>query len=139
LVNTPSSTRTFYSLTLKLVVTIPGNTKVSNVRATLDSGAEVSYMTLNTAARLGLPITRSHNMALKTITRIKSKFTRYANNITVSVGDLVVRTRFYIIDILGIKIILGFPFFRQVRVSFRYPSDEEGGIVLAQLWNARLQ
>jgi hypothetical protein len=139
LVDAPSSTGTFHSPTPKLVVTIPGNTKVSDVRATLDSGAEVSCMTLNTAARLGLPITRSHNMALKTITGIKSKFAGYADNVAVSVGDLVVRTRFYIMDIPGTKIILGFPFFRQARVSFRYPSDEEGGIVLAQLWNARLQ
>ena len=129
---------TFHSPTPKIVVTIPGNTKISDVRATLDSGAEVSCITLETAIRLGLPITKSQSMALKTITGIKSRFIGYADNIAVTVGDLVVRTRFYIIDIPGTKIILGFPFFRKARLSFRYPSDEEGGPVLAQLWNHRL-
>lgn len=129
---------TFHSPTPKIVVTIPGNTKISDVRATLDSGAEVSCITLETAIRLGLPITKSQSMALKTITGTKSRFIGYAGNIAVTVGDLVVRTRFYIIDIPGTKIILGFPFFRKARLSFRYPSDEEGGPVLAQLWNHRL-
>ena len=129
---------TFYLLTPKIIITILENTKISNVRATLDSEAEVSCITLETAIRLGLPITKSQSMALKTITGTKSRFIGYADNIAVTVGDLVVRTRFYIIDIPATKIILGFPFFRKARLSFRYPSDEEGGPVLAQLWNHRL-
>ena len=50
---------TFYLLTPKIMVTIPGNTKISDVRVTLDSGAEVSCITLETAIRLGLSITKS--------------------------------------------------------------------------------
>jgi len=50
---------TFYLPTLKIVITIPGNTKISDVRATLDNGAEVSCITLETAIRLGLSITKN--------------------------------------------------------------------------------
>ena len=77
-------------------------------------------------------------MALKIIIGTKSCFIGYADNIAIIVGNLVIRTRFYIIDIPGTKIILSFLFFRKARLFFRYPSDEEGGLVLAQLWNHRL-
>ena len=70
-------------------------------------------------------------MALKIIIGIKSCFIGYADNIAVIVGDLVIRTWFYIIDILGIKIILGFPFFRKARLFFRYPLDKESKSILA--------
>ena len=77
-------------------------------------------------------------MALKTITKTKSRFINYADNIVITIEDLVIRTRFYIIDIPSTKIILSFPFFRKARLSFRYPSDKESGPVLAQLWNHQL-
>ena len=50
---------TFHLLILKIMVTIFRNIKISNVKATLNNGAEVSYITLETAIRLGLPITKS--------------------------------------------------------------------------------
>ena len=109
---------TFHSLTPKIVVTIPGNTKINNVRATFNSGAEVNYITLETTIRLSLPITKSQSIALKIITRIKSCFIGYADNIAITIGNLVVRIWFYIINILGIKIILSFLFFRKARLSF---------------------
>tara|TARA_R110002060_G_scaffold1595_13_gene3101 strand:- start:76 stop:264 length:189 start_codon:yes stop_codon:yes gene_type:complete len=62
------------------------------VKATLDNEVEVNYITLETTIRLGLPITKSQSMALKTITKTKSHFIGYANNIIVTVGDLVVCT-----------------------------------------------
>jgi hypothetical protein len=40
-------------------------------------------------------------------------------------------------DTPGVKIILGFPFFRKSRLTFRYPSDYDGGKVLADLWDSR--
>ena len=70
-------------------------------------------------------------MALKIIIKIKSRFISYADNIAITVEDLVIRTWFYIIDILGTKIILGFPFFRKARFSFWYLLDKEGELVLA--------
>ena len=82
---------TFYLLTPKIIITILENTKISNVRATLDSEAEVSCITLETAIRLGLPITKSQSMALKTITRTKSRFISYANNIAITIENLIVR------------------------------------------------
>ena len=93
------------------MVTIPENTKISNVRITFNNGAEVSCITLETAIRLGLPITKSQSMALKTITKTKSRFISYTNNIAIIIGNLVIRIRFYIINIPDTKIILSFPFF----------------------------
>jgi len=49
----------FYLLILKIVITIPGNTKISDVKATLDNEAEVSCITLETAIRLGLSIIKN--------------------------------------------------------------------------------
>tara|TARA_R110002033_G_scaffold77013_1_gene128677 strand:+ start:192 stop:494 length:303 start_codon:yes stop_codon:yes gene_type:complete len=100
------------------MVTIPGNIKISDVRVTLDNEAKVSCIILETAIRLGLLIIKNQSIALKTITRIKSRFISYANNITISIEDLIVRIWFYIIDIVGIKIILSFLFFRKIRFSF---------------------
>ena len=88
------------------------------MRITFDSEVEVSYITLETAIRLGLPITKSQSIALKTIIKTKSHFIGYADNIAIIVGDLVIRTRFYIINILSIKIILSFLFFRKARLFF---------------------
>jgi len=93
------------------VVTIPKNTKINDVRVTLNSGAEVSYIILKTAIRLSLPITKSQNMTLKIITKTKSRFISYADNIAIIIEDLIICIWFYIINIPNIKIILGFPFF----------------------------
>jgi hypothetical protein len=92
-------------------------------------------MSYNAAVQLEVPITKSDSMALKSITGAKSRFLGYADNVPVTVGDCIVPTRFYIMDIPGVRVILGFPFFRTARVSFRYPSDAEGGPVYANLWN----
>jgi len=70
-------------------------------------------------------------MALKIITKTKSRFIGYADNIAVTVGNLIICIWFYIINILNTKIILSFPFFRKARLSFQYPLDKEGGSVLA--------
>ena len=101
------------------------------MRVTLNSRTEVSCITLEMAIRLGLPITKSQSMTLKIIIETKSHFISYADNIAVTIGDLIIRTWFYIIDILGTKIILSFPFFRKAKLSFRYPSDKEGEPILA--------
>ena len=93
------------------MVTIPGNIKISNVKAILNSEAEVNCITLEMAIRLSLLITKSQSMALKTIIKIKSRFISYTDNIAVIVRDLIIHTWFYIIDILGTKIILSFLFF----------------------------
>ena len=134
---TPETGNSYFSPAPKVVVTMPGRTKVTDVRATLDTGAEVSCMTLEAATLLELPITGSQTMALKTITGVKSRFVGFADNVTVAIGNCVVNNRFYIMDAPGMKVILGFPFFRKARVSFRYPRDYDGGIVLAQFWDQR--
>lgn len=88
------------------------------MKATLDNEVEVSYITLKIAIQLGLLITKSQSIALKIIIKIKSRFINYADNIAIIVENLIVCIWFYIIDIPGTKIILGFSFFRKARFSF---------------------
>ena len=44
------------------------------------------------------------------IIRTKSRFIRFTNNITIIIRNTIVRTRFYIIESLRIKVVLRFPF-----------------------------
>jgi hypothetical protein len=127
----------YHSPTPKVIITLTGRGKLADVRATLDTGAEVSVITLDAALRFEIPITHSSGMALRTIIGNKSRFVGFADNVAVTVGNTVVRTRFYIMDCPGIKVILGFPFIRKARVTFRYPRDEEDGPVFALLCDPR--
>jgi hypothetical protein len=81
-----------------------------DVRAILDTRAEVSVISLDVALRFKIPITYSSKIALRTITRNKSRFIRFIDNITVTIKNTIVRTRFYIIDYTRIKVVLGFLF-----------------------------
>jgi hypothetical protein len=103
------------------------------VRVTLDTGAEVSYISFNVVLRFEIPITYSTGIALRTIIRIKSKFVGFINNVTVTIKNTVVRTRFYIIESLRIKVVLRFPFIRKAKVIFRYLKNEEDGLVFILL------
>jgi hypothetical protein len=136
-VETYSGYSNYHSPTPKVVITLTGRAKLTDVRATLDSGAEVSVITMDAATRFEIPITHSQGMALRTITGNKSRFIGFADNVPVTIGNSVVRTRFYIMDCPGIKVVLGFPFFRKARATFRYPNDEEGGPVFALLRDPR--
>ena len=49
----------YFLLVLKVIITIPGRTKVTNIRATLNTGAKVNYITLKAATLLELPIIKS--------------------------------------------------------------------------------
>ena len=104
----------YYSLTLKVVITLTRRAKLTDVRAILNTGAEVSIITLNTIIRFKIPIIYSLGIALRTIISSKSRFVRFTDNVPVIIRNSVVRTRFYIIDYPRIKIILRFPFFRKV-------------------------
>jgi len=67
----------------------------------------------------------------------KSRFVGFADNVAVIIGNTIVRTRFYIIESPGIKVVLGFLFIQKARVTFRYPKDEEDGPVFALLCDPR--
>ena len=103
------------------------------MRVTLDTGAEVSYISFNVVLRFEIPITYSIRITLRTIIRIKSKFVGFINNVTVTIKNTIVRTRFYIIESLRIKVVLKFPFIRKVKVIFRYFKNEEDGLVFILL------
>ncbi len=132
-----SSYSDYHSPTPKVIIILIRRAKLADVRATLDTGAEVSVIILDAAKRFEIPVTYSSGMALQTIVRNKSRFVGFTNNVLVIIGNIVVRTQFYIIDCLGIKVILGFPFIQKARVIFRYSRDEEDGPVFALLCDPR--
>jgi len=123
----------YHSLILKVIITITGKGKLIDIRATLDTGAEVSYISLDVVLRFEILITHNTGIALRTIIRIKSRFVGFADNVTVTIRNTVVKTRFYIIKSPGIKVVLGFLFIQKARVIFRYLKDEEDGPVFTLL------
>ncbi len=132
-----SSYSDYHSPTPKVIITLTGRAKLADVRAILDIGAEVSVIILDAAKRFKIPVTYSSGIALRTIVRNKSRFVGFTDNILVTIGNTVVRTQFYIIDCLGIKVILGFLFIQKARVIFRYLRDEEDRPVFALLCDPR--
>jgi hypothetical protein len=115
----------YHSLTPKVIITIVGRGKLTDVRATLDTGVKVSYISLDAVLRFEIPITYNTRIALRTIIKTKSRFVGFIDNVTVTIRNTIVRTRFYIIESLRIKVVLRFPFIRKAKVIFRYPKDEE--------------
>jgi|SRR6266487_1099419 len=105
-----SSYLDYHLPTPKVIITLTGRAKLADVRATLNTGVEVSVITLDAVKRFEILVTYSSGMALQTIIRNKSRFIGFANNVLVTISNIVVRTQFYIIDCLGIKVILGFLF-----------------------------
>jgi hypothetical protein len=89
---------------------LAGRGKLANVRVTLNTKAKVSIISLDIALRFEILITYSTKMALRTITKDKSRFVRFVDNIVVIIENTIVRTWFYIIDSFRIKVILEFPF-----------------------------
>jgi hypothetical protein len=99
-----------YSPAPKVIITIAERGKLTNIRAILDTRAEVSYISLNAVLRFKILITHSTRIALRTIIRTKSRFVRFIDNITITIRNTIIRTRFYIIESPRIKVVLGFPF-----------------------------
>jgi hypothetical protein len=127
----------YHSLILKVIITIASRGKLTDVRAILDTGAEVSYISLDAVLRFEILITYNTKIALRTIIRTKSKFIGFIDNVAVTIKNTIVKTRFYIIESLRIKIVLGFLFIRKVKVIFRYLKDEEDGPVFTLLYDPR--
>jgi hypothetical protein len=99
-----------YSLAPKVIITIVRRGKLTNIRATLDTRAEVNYISLNVVLRFKILITYSTRIALRTIIRTKSRFVGFIDNVTIIIRNTVIKTRFYIIESPRIKVVLGFPF-----------------------------
>jgi hypothetical protein len=54
----------YYSPTPKIIIIIAGRSKLADVRAILDTGAEVNIISLNAAVRFKIPITHNIGIAL---------------------------------------------------------------------------
>jgi hypothetical protein len=63
-----------------------------DIRATLDTRAKVSVISLDAALRFKILITYSSGIALWTITRNKSRFIRFTDNVVVTIRNTIVRT-----------------------------------------------
>ena len=100
----------YYSLILKVIITIVGRGKLTDMRVILDTGAEVSYISLDAVLRFEISITYSTGIALRTIIRTKFKFVGFIDNVAVIIKNTVIRTRFYIIKSLKIKVVFKFLF-----------------------------
>ena len=120
-----------------MVITLISRGKLTNIRVILNIGAKVSVITLNTVLRFEIPITYSFKIALRTIIKNKSRFIRFINNITVIVGNTIIKTRFYIINYFRIKVILSFLFIRKARVIFTYSRNKKDKPVFTLLYNPR--
>jgi hypothetical protein len=121
----------------KVVIIIAGRSKLANVRAILDMGAEVSVISLDIVVRFKIPITYSMGIVLRIIIGTKSRFVGFSDNVVIIIGNTVVRTRLYIMDSPSIKVVLGFLFIWKARVIFRYPRDKEDGLVFVLLCDPR--
>jgi hypothetical protein len=132
-----SSYSDYHSLILKVIITIVGRGKLTDMRVILDTGAEVSCISLDAVLRFEILITYSTGMALRTIIRTKSRFVGFIDNVAVTIKNTVVRTRFYIIKSPGIKVVLRFLFIQKTKVTFRYLKDEEDGLVFILLYDPR--
>jgi len=84
-------------------------------------------------------ITYNIKIVLRTIIRIKFKFVGFTDNVIVIIKNTIVKTRFYIIKSLRIKIILRFLFIQKVKVIFRYLKDEEDGLVFILLYDLKIK
>ena len=100
----------YHSLILKVIITIIDRGKLINVRVTLDIKTEVNYISFNVVLKFKILITYIIKIAFRTIIKTKFKFVGFINNVTVIIKNIIVRTRFYIIKSLRIKIVLGFLF-----------------------------
>ena len=80
----------YYLLTPKVVVTLTRKTKLTNIRATLDTRVEVSVMSLDIVTWFKILITYSSRIALKTITRNKLRFISFIDNILITIRNIVV-------------------------------------------------
>jgi len=100
----------YHSLILKVIIIIISRGKLTDMRATLDTGAEVSYISLDAVLKFEILITHNIRIALRTIIRTKFKFVGFIDNVAVIIKNTVIRTRFYIIKSFKIKVVLGFLF-----------------------------
>ena len=100
----------YHSLIFKVIIIIVDKGKLIDIRAILDTGAEVSYISLDAVLKFKILITYNIKIALRTIIKTKFKFIGFINNVAVTIKNTVVRTRFYIIKSLEIKVVFRFLF-----------------------------
>jgi len=132
-----SSYADYYSPTPKVIITLTRRAKLTNVRAILNTSTKISIVTLDATLRFKILITYNLGIVLRTIVKNKSRFVRFIDNIIVTIRNIVVRTRFYIIDCPSVKVIPRFLFFRKVRVTLRYPRNKEDRPVYILFYNPR--
>jgi hypothetical protein len=102
----------YYLPTPKVIITIAGRSKLADIRAILNIGAEVSVISLDIVVRFEILITYNIGIALRIIIRTKSKFVGFSDNVPITIRNTIIKPRLYIINSPGIKVILRFIFIK---------------------------
>ena len=72
------------------MITMTKRTKLIDVKATLDTEAEVNVITLDAAMRFEILITYSLGIALKIILGNKSRFIEFIDNVSIIIKNLII-------------------------------------------------
>src|SRR5436190_12543639 len=105
--------------TLKYRVNIGKGT----VQSLLDSGAEINVMLYHVALKLGLAVQSNVAVAMKGAGDLKSPFIGYIPDVTVRIGDVVVKQPFFILEKGSNACILGRPFETITRMARQTLND----------------
>ena len=100
----------YHSLIFKVIITIINKGKLIDIRVILDIKVEVSCISLDAVLKFEILITYNIKIALRTIIKTKFKFIGFIDNVIVIIKNTVIKTRFYIIKSLRIKVVFRFLF-----------------------------
>ena len=110
----------FYAVeTPKAIVSLAGK----NVKALLDSGAEICMMTLETLNRCGLAMRSDPKLHVISATGDKAFFEGVCENAEVCLGGITVRVPIFVTKNGDHDLILGTPYERKAMLSSRYLID----------------
>ena len=90
--------------------------------ALLDSGAECNVITTGLVDAHSLPTSLGTRLLMKSHTGHIKKFVGVAENVLIKVGSISVEGHFFIIEDAQQEVVLGNPYLKAARLSFRYDS-----------------
>jgi hypothetical protein len=76
----------------KVIITLISKSKLINIKATLNTKAKVSIISLNIVLRFKILIIYSIRIALYIIIKDKFKFIKFIDNIAIIIKNTIVRT-----------------------------------------------
>ena len=95
----------------------------------MNNEIKINIINLNAIERFKILIIYNKRINLRIIIKNKFKFINYINNFLITIENSIIKTRFYIINKINIKIILGFLFMRKIKLIFRYLNDYKNKLI----------